>query len=687
MTSTSTHARNTPEPDNTSRGNDGDILIWYVLQDLLSDIYNDATAYDMSNDDPFCEEESPESDERCGQRKKQDVEFIMDRRRANRISAEQMDHDHNKHLYISTPVCSHYKMLSYLMYLGGINDMLTDQPYNSDLIRAIMYNIKARKIQYGPNRNVKYYYVIAADISNYLSAMCKFHLLPVLVRKHTLTKEAHLEAAKQLRRFGANLSGCVSDYPFEFSVHDASVVSWPTVLFNDSLHSHIIISKSICNRLFEIRRFVNVISTEMMKQSRWNIIDRTRLQIYMSDIEERYERAIANEDRLTRENEALSADNRRLRSDCFQGTVVNQETELLKEELKERSKEVETLRAELNRNTLKYENDLLRYENEEMKQEMEEMREELLALKRECDRKCPADSTEKDSKPKQFLIIPASNTVAIPVPESTSTSMMRSVHEEDHTMAHTLLDMSVGGRRECDYLGARPQEVVTASDVTRFERELDMMSQTGNYEQQGYADSTLSYANSTTNTTVDYAPLLTPLVYEVAEEKPDKRADVALNIPSAEALRHRSFFSPSSRPLPLSSPGTSRRPIYLSAHTPTPAPLAIARPRPVVRSVQSIKPSDDPTSYFSNPSTSSSSSKSKSDAFATLPVLSEFLSPIPLSVSSSSSSVVSSSSTPASSLSPGPPTSPLPLSEVRFATGTKRKVEDNQGTKLVKKYK
>ena len=198
-------------------------------------------------------------------------------------------------------------------------------------------------------------------------------------------------------------------------------------------------------------------------------------------------------------------------------------------------------------------------------------------------------------------------------------------NEEDHTMANTLLDMSTGGRRE----------MVTASDVTRFERELDIYD--------SYSAAAAGYYPASTSGAVDYAPPPMPLMYEVADEKPEA------------ALRHRSFFAPFSR-----APGTSR--YQLQAHTPT------------VRSIQYIKQSDFPTlPYLSTKSTSSSASKSKSDAFATLSVLSELLSPIPLSSSSSSSSL--SSSMPVS----------LPLSEVR--TGTKRKAEDNQGTKLVKKNK
>ena len=217
-----------------------------------------------------------------------------------------------------------------------------------------------------------------------------------------------------------------------------------------------------------------------------------------------------------------------------------------------------------------------------------------------------------------------------------SVSGPRDVRVEDHAMANTLLDMSTGGRRE----------MVTASDVTRFERELDMFNYDSYSAAAGYCPASTSgagYCPASTSNAVDYAPPPMPLMYEVADEKPEA------------ALRHRSFFAPFSR-----APGTSR--YQLQAHTPT------------VRSIQYIKQSDFPTlPYLSTKSTSSSASKSKSDAFATLSVLSELLSPIPLSSSSSSSSL--SSSMPVS----------LPLSEVR--TGTKRKAEDNQGTKLVKKNK
>ena len=217
-------------------------------------------------------------------------------------------------------------------------------------------------------------------------------------------------------------------------------------------------------------------------------------------------------------------------------------------------------------------------------------------------------------------------------------------NEEDHTMANTLLDMSVSGSVSgCTSSMPRDVNRVELLDMSTGGRremvatDLDMFN---NYAQQTDTYSAGYAAESPLNYTADYAPppapppLLTPLMYEVADEKPERRSDA-----SVEALRHRSFFAP-------------RRPIH---------------PAPVVRSIQSYPPSYLTKSSSSSVSISASStSKSKSDAFATLSVLSELLSPIPLSASSSSSSLSSSTST---------------------SLGTKRKADDNQGTKLVKKNK
>lgn len=421
--------------------------------------------------------------------------------------------------------------------------------------------------------------------------------------------------------------------------------------------------------------------------------------------------------------------------------VVNPETEQLKGELKERTREIETLRAE---------NDLLRYDNEELKREIEarttsKRDDHILAnmlldmsASGSCritstmpisasDRVTPVSSMPRGTREIHTTtdtlldisarstsgcsggcpvggcasVMPLPSTSAIsPLPRETRTNsaspckskevrsedntmtntilqyMSESIprhhyttsntfldmsvrNEEDHTMANTLLDMSVNGCTSSvprdirvgdhemtntllDMSTSGRREMVSASDVTRFEQ-LDTFN---NYAQQ--TDS-YSIAEAPLNYAADYAssprpPPLTPLMYEGAFEKPERRADV-----SSEALRHRSFFVPSFR-----TTGTSQ---HQAAHTST----------PVVRSIQSYQAYLSTKSASSN--ASSAASKSTSDAFTTLSVLSELLSPTPMSASPPSSSSLSSS---------------MPAS---LPTGTKRKAEDNQGTKLVKKNK
>lgn len=244
-----------------------------------------------------------------------DPEYIVKKRRED--TSILKNHDANHHVYISRPVCSHFRLLSYMMYDKGLKDMLADNVYNFELIRAILFNLKyacslvnAGRAKKPVQTKIGFHYITLMDVQRFFSNVNRYHLLPLIEDDSITRSEQYALAWKQLKSYGAALSN--------------SEKNWPIVLADDAFYHHVHVPVTLVQRINELRKFLFVFTNELRDTRRRCIINENRMQVLLSGIEQHYKSAKAIELDLT---DAIQndGDNHDRNGDADAGSSYNQQ--------------------------------------------------------------------------------------------------------------------------------------------------------------------------------------------------------------------------------------------------------------------------------------------------------------------------------------------------------------------------
>lgn len=239
-------------------------------------------AYDEALSENEEEEESTEK-RKEEQKEEEEIDPVLTK------SGRSQD-NHVYHLYISKPVCSHFHILSHLMFPHGIHTLVNNHPYNFELMIAIVRNMKRLPCSKVMKTRYQIHYVILEDIKKYIFNFCQYHVLPLL----KITKETWLEAANQLRLMGANLGSKDED-------------NWPAVLMQDVMSAKVVLDHNITTRVLEIRRSNNHCISKILEYKRKYEISQARVRLLIEGCELRCREALReNQEILNTSNSRAS---------------------------------------------------------------------------------------------------------------------------------------------------------------------------------------------------------------------------------------------------------------------------------------------------------------------------------------------------------------------------------------------
>lgn len=230
---------------------------------------------EMACEDALSEnDESDESDET----QNEEINPVVMKCRSN---SRHNQESHLRHLYISNPVCSHFHILSHLMFPNGVHALVNNHPYNFELLNAILRSMKMSPLK---NTKFHYHYVVLSEVADYIFNFCRYHLLPVV--KSVTNKDTHIRAANELKLMGANI-GCDEN-------------NWPAILLQDVMSTKLMLDNHVSTRVLEIRRSCNLCISKIFEYKKRDDVNQTRLRLILCDAERRYEEAL-NENRMLSE--------------------------------------------------------------------------------------------------------------------------------------------------------------------------------------------------------------------------------------------------------------------------------------------------------------------------------------------------------------------------------------------------